>query len=72
MTTMTSNHNPRYLVDGTMPDGSLHGFPGAQAPFAVFDSVNGYWLVTGLPFRWLAESIKSHCIRRHGNAGASW
>jgi hypothetical protein len=69
---MTNNQNPRYWVDGTMPDGRLHGFPGARAPFAVFDNVNGYWLVTGLPFRWLADLILSLCIWHHGNAGASW
>lgn len=67
-----NNTNPRFWVDGTMPDGSLHGFPGAHAPYAVFDDVTGYWLVTGLPFRWLADLILSLCVRRNGNGGASW
>jgi len=49
--------NPRFHIDGTMPDGSLHGFPCAKAPFAVFDDASQYWLVKGLPYRWMARLI---------------
>ena len=46
--------NPRFYIDGTTIDGQLHGW-GHQAPWAVFDDVNQYWLTTGLPYRWMAR-----------------
>lgn len=45
----------RYCIDGTMPDGSRHGFPEAKAPYFVFDRLEQRWVWGGLRFRWMAK-----------------
>ena len=47
----------RYLIDGTMPDGSRHGLPEAKTPYFVFDRVEDRWVRAKLRFRWMAKLL---------------
>lgn len=51
---MTSHSYQTLWIDGTMPDGTLKGYA-RQGPWAVWDEFNQMWLVTGLPWHWMAR-----------------